>query len=89
MSACIVVLSLLLAAATVQTSPTVAGKPCTQKCTNRYGLTICCDNVPLNEDLRCPPMPRVLVDCTDPSLVVQDISVKVAWTAQSPALLCP
>lgn len=30
-----------------------------------------------SEELICPPMPRILVDCTDPTFVQGDISLKV------------
>ncbi|XP_018028270.1 uncharacterized protein LOC108683467 [Hyalella azteca] len=49
---------------------------CGRRCVNRYGMEICCDDTPLNSELRCPPMPRILPDCNDPILVVKDIGPK-------------
>jgi len=37
--------------------------PCDEFCTNRYGEKICCGEIPFNEGLRCPAMPRILADC--------------------------
>ncbi|KAK7084710.1 hypothetical protein SK128_003728 [Halocaridina rubra] len=38
--------------------------PCARYCTNRFGKRICCEGVRFHGKPRCPPAPRILMDCT-------------------------
>ncbi|XP_042878482.1 uncharacterized protein LOC122257317 [Penaeus japonicus] len=54
-----------------------AADACKNRCTNRFGVDRCCDDIPLNDFPTCPPMPRLLVDCNDNSLFKGEVQVQL------------
>ncbi|XP_069996147.1 uncharacterized protein [Penaeus vannamei] len=49
---------------------------CDIPCTNRFGKEKCCDDIAPNEFPTCPPMPRVLIDCSDKNLFEKEVQVQ-------------
>ncbi|KAK7084711.1 hypothetical protein SK128_003729 [Halocaridina rubra] len=47
---------------------------CRSSCTNRFGRVLCCDNV-LRNAPRCPPAPRILLDCNSTLIMVKSVPV--------------
>ncbi|XP_045615266.1 uncharacterized protein [Procambarus clarkii] len=50
---------------------------CKKPCVNRFGRKLCCDSVARNEPPRCPPMPRILVDCNNSAIIEDPVTIKL------------
>ncbi|XP_053634035.1 uncharacterized protein [Cherax quadricarinatus] len=72
-----VLLAVLLTAVLAMPQTHLKTHKCRKTCHNRYGKSLCCDSVPQNEFPRCPPMPRILVDCSDPGVMHKAVNIEV------------